>query len=131
MGFFSHWFRADSFGKSSEPDDAAQAAQIVNLYRRALGRDPSGNERMARREAAAALVLSGETGKAREAWLAIGRAYPADLAQALEQVGICHHLEADYQAALENYEAAHRLAPDFRYLARNMAAARLGLNSLG
>lgn len=115
-----------------DADEAAEkATRITELFERALGNDPENRGADARRKAAIKLVLANETAKGREAWLAIGRDYPDQLADALEQVGVCYHLEQDYRAALENYDAAIRVGADAGFLADNIAEARKGLAAIG
>ena len=67
----------------------------------------------------------------REAWLSISRDFPTELPDALEQVGVCYHLDKNYRAALENYEAAIRLGANADHLADNIAEARKGLAAVG
>jgi tetratricopeptide (TPR) repeat protein len=113
------------FGGRAPPVQVAPAPdQAEQLFERALGHDPANAHRRARRCAAVRLVLAGETAKAREAWLAIARAFPADLADALVQVGVCHCLERDYRAALENFEAAIRVGADAHALDGRIADTR-------
>ncbi len=134
MGFWSNLFgggtpeekAAKAAAKAEE-----QAAHVSALFERALGNDPDNNSNDARRKAAIRLVLANETAKGREAWLSISRDYPAELADALEQVGVCYHLEKDYASALENYEAAIRVGADARHLADNIAEARKGMAAFG
>ncbi len=115
--------------------DAAAAAERaqhnLHLFDRALGNDPENASLGARRKAAIGLVVAGELTMGREAWLAISRDYPSELGMALEQVGVCYHLEKDYAAALDNYEAAIRVGADPDQLADNMAEARKGLAGVG
>ena len=54
-----------------------------------------------------------------------------DLADALEQVGVCYHLDKDYRSALENYEAAIRVGADAGHLADNIAEVRKGMAAFG
>jgi tetratricopeptide (TPR) repeat protein len=110
---------------------AEGAAEAEVLLQRALGNDPADTSLGARRKAAIKLVLANQTAKGREAWLAIARDYPDELADALEQVGVCYHLDKDYRSALENYEAAIRVGADAGILADNVAEARKGLAALG
>lgn len=110
---------------------AEKAAQSQELFERAIGNDPAAASLDARSKAAIKLVLSNETAKGREAWLSISRDYPSELSHALEQVGVCYHLEKDYRAALENYESAIRLGANADHLADNIAEARKGLAALG
>jgi tetratricopeptide (TPR) repeat protein len=112
-------------------EQTEKAARAAELFERALGHDPENAGNDARRRAAIKLVLANETAKGREAWLAISRDYPTELADALEQVGVCYHLEKNYRAALENYEAAIRVGADAGHLADNIAEARKGLAAIG
>ncbi|MEY4952711.1 MAG: hypothetical protein RL299_1135 [Pseudomonadota bacterium] len=115
-----------------DAEEAAEKAELTReLFERALGNDPENSSNDARRKAAIKLVLANETAKGREAWLSISRDYPGDLADALEQVGVCYHLEKNYRAALENYEAAIRVGADVGMLADNIDEARKGLAALG
>jgi tetratricopeptide (TPR) repeat protein len=108
-------------------EKAERDQEIRTLFERALGNDPQARSLDARQSAAIKLVVRNETAKGREAWLAIARDYPGELAMALEQVGVCYHLEKDYRLALENYEAAIRVGANAGHLADNMAEARKGL----
>jgi tetratricopeptide (TPR) repeat protein len=134
MGFWSHLF-----GGGSPEEKAARAAQETaeksayaqTLFERALGNDADHNSCDARRKAAIKLVLAGETAKGREAWLSIARDFPNELSFALEQVGVCYHLEKDYRSAIENYEAAIRVGADAGHLADNIAEARKGMAAFG
>lgn len=110
---------------------AEKAAQTSLLFERALGHDPANSSCDARQKAAIKLVLANETAKGREAWLAIARDHPDELAMALEQVGVCYHLDKDYRAALENYEAAIRVGADAGHLADNIVEARKGMAAIG
>jgi tetratricopeptide (TPR) repeat protein len=146
MGFWSTLFgggrspeekaaRAQDKAHKRAARDAEAAAQRARhnlaLFDRALGNDPENASLGARRKAAIALVVGGKLPMAREAWLAISRDYPSELAMALEQVGVCYHLEKDYAAALTNYEAAIRVGADPGQLADNIAEARKGLAGVG
>lgn len=135
MGIWSNLFGG---GPPNEPGAAAtglrdagdgpgRSETIPSLFERALGRDPQHRTREARRRAAIGLVLANETAKGREAWLAIARDFPGELADALEQVGVCYHLEKDFGSALENYAAAIRVGANAAVLADNIAEARRGL----
>lgn len=48
---------------------------------------------------------------------------PSSGGDALEQVGVCYHLEKDYASALDNYEAAIRVGADAGHLADNIVGA--------
>ena len=113
--------------KHEADEQAENTARATELFERALGNDPENCSTDRRRWAAVTLVLTNETAKGREAWLAIARDYPSELADALEQVGVCYHLEKDYQSALENYEAAIRVGASAERMVENMAEARKGL----
>lgn len=117
--------------KREADEQAEKAARIDELFSRALGNDPENGSNSARQKAAIKLVVAKETAKGREAWLSISRDFPHELAFALEQVGVCYHLDNDYRSALENYEAAIRVGADAGHLADNIAEARKGLASLG
>lgn len=144
MGFWSNLFgrrtpeemaaraatKADARAMREVDEQAGRSAQILALLERALGNDPENSTCDARRRAAIRLVLANETAKGREAWLSIARDFPDELANALEQVGVCYHLEHDYRSALENYEAAIRVGADRGILADNIAEARKGLASV-
>ncbi len=115
-----------------EADELAEkAARTDELFERALGNDRDNSSCDARRKAAIKLVLANETAKGREAWLSISRDFPTELADALEQVGVCYHLEKNYRSALENYEAAIRVGADAGHLADNIAEARKGMAAFG
>ena len=123
--------KAEASARREAEDMAEKAARIDELLNRALGNDPENSSNDARRKAAIKLVLANETAKGREAWLSISRDYPNDLADALEQVGVCYHLDKDYRSALENYEAAIRVGADAEHLADNIAEARKGMAAFG
>jgi len=123
--------KAAARARREAEEQAEKGARSRELFERALGNDVDYSSLEARRKAAIKLVLAGETAKGREAWLAISRDYPSELAFALEQVGVCHHLDKDYRAALENYEAAIRVGADAGHLADNITKARKGLAGLG
>lgn len=133
MGFWSKLFgNGSAEGQAaSEGADAAQSTYMQTLFERALGNDADNNSCDARRKAAIKLVLAGETAKGREAWLSIARDFPNELSFALEQVGVCYHLEKDYRSALDNYEAAIRVGADAGHLADNIAEARKGMAAFG
>jgi tetratricopeptide (TPR) repeat protein len=145
MGFWSSLFgggtpeekvaraasKAELRAKREAEDIAEKAARANELFERALGNDPDNCSNDARRKAAIKLVLANETAKGREAWLSISRDYPAELADALEQVGVCYHLDKDYRSALENYEAAIRVGADVGHLADNIEEARKGMAAFG
>lgn len=145
MGIFGNLFgggtpeekaaKAEAKAAARAARDAQEATEKAErtreLFERALGNDPENSSNDARRRAAIKLVLANETAKGREAWLSISRDYPGDLADALEQVGVCYHLEKNYRAALENYEAALRVGADAGMLADNIDEARKGLAALG
>lgn len=144
MGFWSNLFgggrpedraaraaaKAQARALHEADEQAAEAARIQALLDRALGSDPENSACDARRKAAIRLVLANETAKGREAWLSIARDFPDELANALEQVGVCYHLDKDYRSALENYEAAIRVGADRGVLADNIAEARKGLAAI-
>lgn len=123
--------KAEARAKRDAQELAEKAAHSSELFERALGNHPEHCSNDARRKAAIKLVLANETAKGREAWLSISRDYPNDLADALEQVGVCYHLDKDYRSALENYEAAIRVGADAGHLADNIAEARKGLAAIG
>jgi tetratricopeptide (TPR) repeat protein len=123
--------KADARAARDAEDQSEKSARTAALFERALGNDPENSSSDARQKAAIKLVLANETDKGREAWLSISRDYPNELAHALEQVGVCYHLEKDYRAALENYESAIRVGADADHLADNIAEARKGLAALG
>lgn len=145
MGLFSNLFgggtpaekaaraaaKAEARAQREVAERAEKQGEIESLFARALGHDPENRSEDARRKAAIKLVLANETAKGREAWLALSRDNPDELALALEQVGVCYHLEKDYRAALENYEAAIRLGADAGHLADNINEARKGLLAVG
>ncbi len=145
MGFWSSLFgggtpeqkaakalaKAEARARQDAADMADKTARADQLLNRALGNDPENSSNDARRKAAIKLVLANETAKGREAWLSISRDYPGDLADALEQVGVCYHLDKDYRSALENYEAAIRVGADAGHLADNIAEARKGMAAFG
>ena len=91
MGLWSNLF--GSSGAKATAVEVASSVQVHLLFERALGNDPENNSCDARRKAATTLVLANETVKGRDAWLSISRDYPDELAFALEQVGVCYHLE--------------------------------------
>ena len=123
--------KADARAARDAEDQAEKLTRIKALFERALGNDPENSSNDARQKAAIKLVLANETEKGREAWLSISRDYPNELAHALEQVGVCYHLEKNYRAALENYESAIRVGADADHLADNIAEARKGLAAIG
>ena len=145
MGFWSSLFgggtpeektakalaKAEARARREADDMAEKTARSDELLNCALGNDPENSSNDARRKAAIKLVLANETAKGREAWLSISRDYPDDLADALEQVGVCYHLDKDYRSALENYEAAIRVGADAGHLADNIAEARKGMAAFG
>lgn len=133
MGFWSKLFgggSADGRAALVKPD-GKQATCTQALFERALGDDADNNSCDARRKAAIKLVLANETAKGREAWLSIARDFPNELSFALEQVGVCYHLEKDYRSAIENYEAAIRVGADAGHLADNISEARKGMAAFG
>lgn len=123
--------KAEARARREADELAEKAAQTNALFQRALGHDRDNSSCDARRKAAIKLVLANETAKGREAWLAISRDFPTELADALEQVGVCYHLEKNYRSALENYEAAIRVGADAGHLADNIAEARKGMAAIG
>ena len=123
--------KAEARARREARELAEKAARTHELFERALGHDRENSSCDARRKAAIRLVLANETAKGREAWLAISRDFPTELADALEQVGVCHHLEKNYRAALESYEAAIRVGADAGHLADNIAEARKGMAAFG
>ncbi|MFM5908346.1 MAG: hypothetical protein ACKOPO_12310 [Novosphingobium sp.] len=145
MGLFSRLFgggspeekavkaaaKAEARARQVAERAAEKAGQMNLLFETAMGKDAANCGCDARQKAAIKLVVSGETGLGREAWLSISRDFPGELAFALEQVGVCYHLEKDYRSALENYESAIRLGADADHLADNINEARKGLASLG
>ena len=145
MGFWSSLFgsgtpeqkaakalaKTEARARQDAADMADKTARADQLLNRALGNDPENSSNDARRKAAIMLVLANETAKGREAWLSISRDYPGDLADALEQVGVCYHLDKDYRSALENYEAAIRVGADAGHLADNIAEVRKGMAAFG
>jgi tetratricopeptide (TPR) repeat protein len=145
MGFWSNLFgggkpeekaeraasKAEARAKREAQIAAEKDAHINDLFERALGNDPENCGNNARQKAAIKLVLANETRKGREAWLAISRDFPSELAHALEQVGVCYHLEKNYRAALDNYESAIRVGADAGHLADNINEARKALAALG
>jgi tetratricopeptide (TPR) repeat protein len=145
MGFLSSLFKgstpeekaakaaakAEANAKRQAEENAEKAARSSLLFEQALGNDPANSSVDARRKAAIKLVLSDQTALGREAWLSISRDYPTELADALEQVGVCYHIEKDYRSALQNYEAAVRVGADASHLADNIAEARKGMAALG
>lgn len=145
MGFWSSLFgggtseekaakalaKAEARAKREADEQAEKANHISELFERALGNESGNSSCDARQKAAIKLVLANETAKGREAWLSISRDYPSELAHALEQVGVCYHLEKNYRSALENYEAAIRVGADAGHLADNIAEARKGLAAIG
>lgn len=133
MGFWRSLFGFQMPGNvamrvAGQADDDCQAHQLFEI---ALGQDPAHSGVSVRQTAAVNLVLANETVKGRQAWLAIARDYPDQLAQALEQLGICYHLEQDYRSALESYEAAIRVGANSPTLAENISEARKGLLAIG
>ena len=145
MGFWSKLFGSGTLG-DGKPKWSAKAqvrasdyreqppehiTELSKLFDSAMGKDPANNSRDARRNAAIKLVLANETEKGREAWLSISRDFPSELPLALEQVGVCYHLEKDYRSAIENYEAAIRLGSDARRLADAIVEARKGMAAFG
>jgi tetratricopeptide (TPR) repeat protein len=112
-------------------EQAEAAARARDLLSRALGHDAKHVDLDSRRKAAIKLVLINEPGMGREAWLSIGRDFPTELADALEQVGVCFHLEKRYREAVESYEAALRMGADPDRLADNLSEARKALAALG
>lgn len=129
MGLLSSLFGSGA-PKAVAPE-GTNSAQMQLLFERALGNDPKNNSCDTRRKAATKLVLANETVRGRDAWLSISRDYPDELAFALEQVGVCYHLEKNYHAAIENYEAAIRVGSDARRLADTIAQARKGMAAFG
>lgn len=135
MGIWSNLFGggppiepgAEATGPRNAENGPVRSETVPSLFERALGRDPQHRTREARRRAAIGLVLANETAKGREAWLAIARDFPGELADALEQVGVCYHLEKDFGSALENYAAAIRVGANAAVLADNIAEARRSL----
>ncbi len=123
--------KADKRAAREAADAAEKAQRNLGLFDRALGNDPDNTGLAARRKAAISLVLASELTMGREAWLAIARDHPSELAMALEQVGVCYQLEKDYAAALKHYEDAIRVGADAGQLADNIAEARKGLAALG
>ncbi|MCM0001337.1 MAG: hypothetical protein NBV68_18350 [Erythrobacter sp.] len=122
--------KADNLAAREAADAAEKARRNLALFDRALGNDPDNPGLAARRQAAISLVLASELTMGREAWLAIARDHPSELALALEQVGVSYHLEKDYAAALKHYEDAIRVGADAGQLADNIAEARKGLAAL-
>jgi tetratricopeptide (TPR) repeat protein len=145
MGFWSSLFgggspedkaaraasKAEARAKREAEEMAEKSAYAQTLFERALGNDADNSGCDARRKAAIKLVLAGETAKGREVWLSISRDYPSELSFALEQVGVCYHLEKDYRSAIENYEAAIRVGADAGHLADNISEARKGMAAFG
>jgi tetratricopeptide (TPR) repeat protein len=145
MGFFSSLFgggtaeekaakaaaKAEAKAKRDAEEGLEREERAKELFERALGFGPANSSLDARSKAAIKLVLADQTAKGREAWLAISRDYPSELAFALEQVGVCYHLEKDYRSALESYESAIRVGANADHLADNMAEARKGIAALG
>lgn len=145
MGFWSTLFGGGSAEERSakaqakadrraarEAADAAEKAQFhLQLFDQALGNDPENAALGLRTKAAIKLVLANELTMGREAWLAIARDHPSELATALEQVGVCYHLEKDYAAALRHYDDAIRVGADADHLVDNIAEARKGLAGPG
>lgn len=123
--------RALDRAKREADEQAEKTARIDTLFNRALGNDSENCSNAARQKAAIKLVVANETAKGREAWLSISRDFPHELAFALEQVGVCYHLDKDYQSALDNYEAAIRVGAEAGHLSENIAEARKGLAALG
>lgn len=123
--------RALDRAKREADEQAEKTARIDTLFNRALGNDSENCSNAARQQAAIKLVVANETAKGREAWLSISRDFPHELAFALEQVGVCYHLDKDYQSALDNYEAAIRVGAEAGHLSENIAEARKGLAALG
>ncbi len=145
MGFWSNLFggstpeeraagvasQANARARCEARDTAENEARAIELLDRALGNDPGNDSRAARQKAAITLVLANEMAKGREAWLSISRDYPSELSLALEQIGVCYHLEKDYGSALESYQAAIRVGADAGHLADNMEEARKGMAAFG
>lgn len=123
--------KAEARARRDAEELAEKQARTDDLFARAMGNDPENSSCDARRKAAIKLVLANDTARGREAWLAISRDYPTELGDALEQVGVCYHLDKDYRAALENYEAAIRVGANADHLADNIDEARKGLAALG
>jgi tetratricopeptide (TPR) repeat protein len=123
--------KADKRAAREAADAAEKAQRNLELFERALGNDPDNAGLAARRKAAISLILASELTMGREAWLAISRDHPSELAMALEQVGVSYHLEKDYAAALKHYEDALRVGADTGRLADNIAEARKGLAAQG
>jgi tetratricopeptide (TPR) repeat protein len=123
--------KAEARARQDAERAAEKAGQMNRLFETAMGKDAANCSCDARQKAAIKLVVNGETALGREAWLSISRDHPGELALALEQVGVCYHLEKDYRAALENYEAAIRVGANADQLSDNINEARKGLASLG
>jgi tetratricopeptide (TPR) repeat protein len=140
MGIFSKLFgggtpeekaaKAEARAEREAQEQAEADARAREVLARALGQDPKFNDLKARRNAAIKLVLINQPVMGREAWMSIGRDYPSELADALEQVGVCFQLEKNYREAVNNYEAALRMGADRDRLADNLAEARKGLAGL-
>lgn len=123
--------KAAARARREAEEQAEKDARSRELFERALGNDAENSSLEARSKAAIKLVLANETAKGREAWLAIARDHPDELPEALQQVGVCYHLDKNYRAALENYEAAIRVGANADHLADNIAEARKGLAAVG
>lgn len=123
--------KAEARARREAEEQAEKAAEAEALLGQAMGLDPAQASLDARRKAAIKLVLKNQTELGREAWLSISRDFPTELSDALEQVGVCYHLDKNYRAALENYEAAIRLGANADHLADNIAEARKGLAAVG
>lgn len=133
MGLWSKLFGGSEEARQAraERQAAEREAAMQRHFARALGNDPDHASLNDRRKAAIQLVMAFETAKGREAWLAIARDFPAELADALEQVGVCHHIDRNYAAAIESYEAAIRVGAEPTHLADNLGEARKALAALG
>lgn len=121
--------KADARARREAEERAERAGELETLLQRALGNDPEQASLDARTKAAIKLVLCNETAKGREAWLAIAGDFPDERAEALNQIGVCWHLEKNYRAALDHYDAAIQAGADAGHLADNIAEARAGLNA--
>lgn len=133
MGWWSRLFGGSAEDRRLRAErQAAERAEIMQRhFVRAVGDDPEHASLSARRKAAIQLVMAFETAKGRAAWLAIARDFPSELPDALEQVGVCHHIDKDYAAAIESYEAAIRVGAEPTHLADNLNEARAALAALG
>ena len=133
MGWWSRLFGGSAEARSARADrQAAERAQTIQRhFARALGDDPDHASLTERRKAAMQLVMAFETAKGREVWLAIARDFPGELADALEQVGVCHHIDKNYAAAIDSYEAAIRVGAEPAHLADNLGEARKALAAFG